>query len=71
MKVQMTACDNPRCANTGVPENDKPYRPPYAWLTAKGGFFGCGPSFNVEVCTLPCLEPAIEEAIAEAGRTGR
>jgi hypothetical protein len=28
----MSQCDGPKCKVIGVPENDKPHRPPYSWL---------------------------------------
>lgn len=60
--IKMTLCDNPRCGSMKAPESIKPYRPPYAWLTLKGGWFGSGPSVSIEVCSLECVEPALEDA---------
>ena len=62
IKVTMIGCDNPNCQRVGTPENLKPLRPPYGWLTLKGGFFGCGPAIDVTVCSLNCLTDAIENA---------
>lgn len=61
----MTLCDNPHCNNSKIPESEKPYRPPYAWLTLKGGYFGCGPSISIEVCSAECVEQAMFEAFAQ------
>lgn len=66
--IKMTKCDNLKCSMAGHPENLKPYRPPYGWLSVKGGFMGCGPDFAVEVCSLACLEPAIRDALDEEAR---
>jgi hypothetical protein len=62
----MTSCDNSACRETAHPESIKPYRPPYGWVWVKGSLFGCGPSFEVEVCSTSCLEAAVDEAIREA-----
>jgi len=64
--VKRVECDNPFCRKTGIPESDKPYRPPYGWLTMKGSFFGSGPSIKVEVCSVECLEKAVNQAAKEA-----
>jgi hypothetical protein len=64
--VTVTKCDSPACENHDTPECEKPYRPPYGWLTMKGGLFGCGPNIKVEVCSTACLEAAVDNAIAEA-----
>lgn len=66
MKITMVQCDNPGCENTKQPESETPYRPPYAWVTAKGGLFGCGPNFSVEVCDVSCLAGAVYHAIENA-----
>jgi hypothetical protein len=66
MIVKMTECDNPGCRNTATPESEKPYRPPYGWVVAKGGLFGCGPNFKVEVCSTACLEAAVDDALDRA-----
>ena len=65
MIVKMTKCDNPGCRMVGSPENEKPYRPPYGWLFLKGAFMGCGPNVSVEVCSLDCLEAAVNEVVVQ------
>lgn len=60
MKITMTQCDNPGCKNTGTPECEKPYIPPYGWLRLKGDWVGCGPSINITVCSVECAAPAIQ-----------
>jgi len=61
MKVTMIKCDNPDCYAVGAPEFQKPLRTPYGWLTLKGSYFGSGPSIDVTVCRLDCLEAAVYE----------
>lgn len=64
MKVEMVGCDNPRCKSLGHPESQKPYVAPYGWLViSKGWFIGTGPSVKVEVCSIECLTPAVEELV--------
>ena len=66
MKMIMIGCDNPTCGRTGVPEDDgKGDLPPYGWVTAQGGWFGSGPSYDVVVHDIDCLVPAIEYQAAE------
>jgi hypothetical protein len=71
MKVTMIKCDNPSCRKTDIPEDEKGNRPPYGWLTVRGGWFGCGPDFSVVVHDIGCLVPAIEEQAREAAEAGR
>jgi len=64
--VKMTKCDNPSCTTTGKAENEEdPYVPPYGWLTLQGGFIGTGPFFEVVVCSLDCLEAAVNEIVVQ------
>lgn len=62
--MQRTKCDNFACNRIELAESDKPYVPPYGWLTVKGGFVGSGPGpFVVVVCSLNCLEAAVAEVV--------
>lgn len=64
MKVEMVRCDNPACKSIGHPESRKPYVAPYGWLHIQRGWFvGCGPNVQVEVCSVECLTPAVEELV--------
>ena len=68
MKVMMISCDNPGCHAVDSPEIERPrsYVPPYGWLTMKGHFVGTGPSIEIEVCSVECLEEAVDAATARA-----
>ena len=70
MIVQRTKCDNPDCKMIGLPESEKPYVPPYGWLTLKGHFVGCGPAVTVEVCSTDCLAPAVDHIQSESEING-
>lgn len=67
MKVAMIACDNPGCAALAEAEwmsaSGRTHRPPYGWLRLDGYFQGSGPSISVEVCSLACLEQAVQAAV--------
>lgn len=60
--ITMIGCDNPACRNTDHPEEGgtktKP-RPPYGWLTLKGGWYGSGPYFDIVVCSTDCVVAAM------------
>ena len=73
-QVTRAMCDNPRCDNTGIPESEddpktrgrklgeKGYMAPYGWLMSNVYVVGSGPDMWIEVCSVACLEPAVEHA---------
>jgi hypothetical protein len=69
MIVKRVKCDNPGCPNTESPEwesaNGRNFRPPYGWLRMAGWFQGTGPKVQVDVCSIACLEAAVEAVVAE------
>lgn len=64
MIIKMFDCDNPKCANTAHPEDGSTTRrqlTPYGWLHITGYRQGLGPSYNVDVCSIECVGPALED----------
>jgi hypothetical protein len=59
IKRTLTMCDNPNCGVSGNPESLRPYMLPYGWYTVSVMSQGCG-KWRVEVCSLECIEPAVQ-----------
>ena len=61
-------CDNPACANEALPEDGGSHRKPatpYQWLRAVVTRQGSW-TFTTTVCSVDCLQQAVEEAEAIA-----
>ena len=70
MKVNRIKCDHPGCAACEAPEweskSGRTHRPPYGWLRMTGFFQGTGPNVEVEVCSIACLEAAVDAKVQES-----
>jgi hypothetical protein len=74
----MIVCDNPKCKNTGRPEwlpekgsRKKGHTGPYGWMQCQIGWVGRGPYFEIDVCSLDCLTPAVDTKYEEELHNGR
>jgi hypothetical protein len=71
MKETVTKCDNPGCESRETPEHPghvttgKGYVPPYGWLLVELRWIGTGLPVMVEVCSMACLEPAVNHRLNE------
>lgn len=74
-EVLSIKCDNPVCRNLDTPEhvpwleeNRKRRKTdritgPYGWIELEGWMVGCGPNIQIVVCSVQCVEPAIDDAL--------
>jgi len=63
-KVIYIQCDNPACSSVARPEEARGrLYTPYAWIILKGFVQGPGPSINITVCGVSCIDAAVDYQI--------
>ena len=65
MIIKMFKCDNPACRATEHPEDggtEKKPITPYGWIHLEGFCQGVGPRYDFTVCSVACVEHALDAA---------